>query len=245
MGQLAMQDTLPSMWQNRGVVLSILGAILVLLLNLVNDAAMSSGGRATVERARRMMFCALLGSLVWTFMPSRTYGEIVRAIFGYCAKLLTLLGVLLGVLLLLIILGVHLLLKIIGRKAACPRQLRLDEVNRKLLKMKDTMERQLKVINRLKATWANTIMWTGMAYVTGGLSKVVQIPLHYTASKNKRQVTKEFKLSQMKAADIYYCHIEREGGSEAGLVDLPSSGPDKLLLTKEEWLTQRGELQLS
>lgn len=257
MDPLAMEDTLPSMWQNHGLVLSILGAMLV--LQLVHNADVSSEKRAVVKLARRLMLYALLASYVGPFMFSNKYGEIVRATCGYAAQLVALLGVLS-----LLEIGVQgvkdaaqqqafvttgkakaRLISVVDQvTAACLRQRRLSEANDNLLEMKENMTRQLEVINSLKKTWTETIVWTGLSLFSSGCSKVVQIPLEYSRSKQKRQATKEFKQSQMKAADIYYCYIEREGGSEADLVDLPNSGPDKLLLTKEEWLTQRCEQQL-
>lgn len=122
--------------------------------------------------------------------------------------------------------------------AACLRQKYLDETNQKLRELKEEMEQQREVIKNQTKTRAETFVWMGLGLATSGCSKLVQIPLNIARAKEKRQATKEFRLSQLKAADLYYCYIEREGDSETGLVTLPN----RLLLTKVEWQGQRGEL---
>lgn len=76
-----------------------------------------------------------------------------------------------------------------------------------------------------------------VSIATGGMSKAVQIPYDIYCAAGKRKVKAEFKLAQLKAAEIYYIQGEKYG--YMGLYKLPSEQPCCLLLTKHEWKSAR------
>lgn len=61
----------------------------------------------------------------------------------------------------------------------------------------------------------------GLAFYTGGLSKLVQIPYDLITAGEKRSLQAEFKSVKFKAADLYYCTCEGRG-SVLGIDSLPN-----------------------
>lgn len=122
------------------------------------------------------------------------------------------------------------------------QQRKLDKNNRKLRKMKNGMEQQLKVVDTLEKTWGETALWTGLAFMTIFISKAFEHPHDTRRSTAKREASMKFEKLQMKAASLYYYLVNREGYSREQLIKFPDVGQVKLLLAEEDWRTQKSEL---